>query len=139
PPMFTGSSGSYNTTTTDSSSDSATDHLERNEPVVVLPIAAKVDELAAGAAQHELAASPRATARHLVHDQVDSRRNGQDVDRDSISRADAFPPRVGRGADRVSDRPNPHAIAAKLRDQHPRRDPTIASEIQLNAVAIDVG
>src|SRR3954468_13932281 len=69
--MFTGSCGSYSTTTTDDSSDSGIDQIQANEPRPILSIAAQVHEFSSGTAQDELPPAPNAPARHLVHRDVD--------------------------------------------------------------------
>src|SRR5690348_11915088 len=91
-PMLTGSCGSYSTTTTDERIESVIGAFEWNEAVLVLTIAAQVDELAAAAAQHQLAPAAAASARHLVDDDVECRRQlARHVDAEAVAAVDAVP------------------------------------------------
>src|SRR6476660_4199199 len=86
---------------TESSSDSVIGPLplplDRGEAVVVLAIAAEVDEFAVAAAEHQLPASPVTTAGHFVDDEVDRREFSRiEVDVHAIAVSHSLPHRMRR-------------------------------------------
>src|SRR5687767_15120755 len=71
--MFTGFCGSNSTTRTRDRTDSVIDDREGEVAVLIVAIAAEVDELIRRATEHELASTAFAVGRHVVHDHVNEK------------------------------------------------------------------
>src|SRR5215217_1680012 len=139
--MLTGSCGSYSTTTTDTSNESAIDDLERNQACGVVAIALQIHEFAGSAAQDELSPASLTSERRLVHDDVDSERWPRliDLDGDPVALAAAFPPRVDRQVGRPTfDPARADRVALSFGDEKPAAVATSRSKVELHTVAVDV-
>src|SRR5437870_4958646 len=109
-------------TRTAASLDSVIGNEHWNQPIGVVPVSAKIDELARSAAEDELSATSLAGSGPLVHDDVQidhgSALNPRHPDRDRITvfgrhprcaHRDSFSPPV--------DWPKAHGIGRRIRDE----------------------
>src|ERR1043166_848468 len=121
-PMLIGFCGSYNTTTTDASSDSVIGDSQWNQSLGIVAVASEIHEVAVGTAQHELSTPAFATARHLVHDPIESEgwRHRWQLDRHAVPCRGRVPLRTNRllGEPAV-DPTHTHGLGVALRDEHP--------------------
>src|SRR5436190_23399829 len=127
--------------TMEPSSDSVIWQMELNEAIGGVAIAAQIDEVPSAFAKHELSSTALAAERHFIDQQIQRAR-------DAIRNLSVYPiaggNRCPRGDNRCRRRPalelpDPHARRGALRNENPRAKAPLAREIELNAIAVDVG
>src|SRR5690348_7602598 len=122
--MFTGSCGSYSTTTIDARRDSVIRYAKCDQALRLVPVAAEIHELPRPSTEHELPAATLAAARLLVDDDVDAdgRRVRGERDEDAVSRRRPLPSRrdVLRQIPAL-DAADAHRGEMKLGNEHPPR------------------
>src|ERR1043166_8225558 len=147
-PMFTGSCGSYSTTTTDARSDSDIGEAERDQARLLVTISAKIDELSPPTAEHELSSATLAPVWLLVDDDVErnerafgiARHVERNVDVHSVPTGPALPTRRQRHRARPTfDRAAAHAVRPCVGHEQNAGPPAGGRKVELHAVAIDVG
>src|SRR5690348_8069648 len=138
-PMLIGFCGSYRTTTTASRSELLID-VQWDQAVLVVAIAAEINELTATAAEHELSAPTFSTAGHFIHDDIQCVRDRTGkCDVEIVAARCRRPTRVDRSRRAPAVQlTNANGRRVALRNEYPSAQRLAGTKIELYAIPVDV-